>query len=42
MNATASALAHRPPMGIKWDIVAGIVVIHAGALLAPFTFTWKG
>jgi len=24
----------------KWDIVAGIALIHAGALLAPFTFTW--
>ncbi len=25
----------------KWDIVAGIAVIHAGALLAPWTFTWS-
>ncbi len=25
---------------IKWEIVAGIVLIHVGALLAPFTFTW--
>jgi len=26
---------------IKWDIVLGIVAIHAGALLAPWTFTWS-
>jgi stearoyl-CoA desaturase (delta-9 desaturase) len=26
---------------IKWDIVAGIVFIHVGALFAPFTFTWS-
>lgn len=25
----------------KWHIVAGIVVIHLGALLAPWTFTWS-
>ena len=25
----------------KWDILAGIAIIHAGALLAPFTFTWS-
>ena len=25
----------------KWDILAGIVIIHLGALLAPFTFTWS-
>ena len=24
----------------KWDIVAGIAIIHLGVLLAPFTFTW--
>jgi stearoyl-CoA desaturase (delta-9 desaturase) len=24
----------------KWEIVAGIAIIHAGALLAPWTFTW--
>lgn len=29
------------PTKTKWDIVAGIVIIHAGALLAPFTFTWS-
>lgn len=26
---------------IKWGTVAGIAIIHAGALLAPFTFTWN-
>ena len=25
----------------KWGILAGIVVIHLGALLGPFTFTWS-
>ena len=30
------------PTKMKWDIVAGIIVIHAGALLAPFTFSWAG
>ena len=25
----------------KWEIVAGIAVIHLGALAAPFTFTWS-
>ncbi len=29
------------PGETKWDILAGIVVIHAIALLAPFTFTWS-
>jgi stearoyl-CoA desaturase (delta-9 desaturase) len=29
------------PGRIKWDIVAGIAAIHAGVLLAPFTFTWS-
>ena len=29
------------PTKTKWDIVAGIVIIHAGVLLAPFTFTWS-
>ena len=26
---------------IKWEIVAGITLIHLGALLGPFTFTWS-
>ena len=25
----------------KWEIAAGIAIVHAGALLAPFTFTWS-
>lgn len=25
----------------KWEIVAGIIVMHAGAVLAPWTFTWS-
>jgi len=25
---------------IKWDILAGIVIVHLGALFAPFYFTW--
>lgn len=30
-----------PSLKIKWEIVAGIVLVHAGALLAPLCFTWK-
>ncbi len=26
---------------MNWDIMLGIMVIHLGALLAPFTFTWS-
>ena len=26
----------------KWQIFAGITIVHVGALLAPFTCTWKG
>lgn len=29
------------PGDIKWEIAAGIAIIHAGALFAPFTFTWS-
>ena len=35
LNLTAKA-----PGDTKWDIALGIIFIHAGALLAPFTFTW--
>jgi len=31
----------QPKPRTKWEIVAGIAVIHLGALLAPFTFTWS-
>ncbi len=27
--------------GVDWPIVAWVVVVHAGALAAPFFFTWK-
>ncbi len=27
---------------LKWDIILGLVILHLGALLAPWTFTWKG
>ncbi len=40
---TTTATASAPiSTKTKWDILAGIVVIHAVALLAPFTFTWRG
>ena len=29
------------PGDLKWDIILGIVVIHVGALFAPFTFSWS-
>ena len=38
---SAQATVVRIPFGkTKWDIVAGIAIIHLGALAAPFTFTW--
>lgn len=38
MTDTVTVVA--PPMRVKWDIVAGIAIIHLGALFALFTFTW--
>ena len=29
------------PAKTKWEVVAGIAIVHAGALLAPWTFTWE-
>ena len=31
-----------PKITTKWDIVAGIAIIHLAALAAPWCFTWKG
>ena len=42
MASTAAVELVQPKARTKWDILAGIVFIHAGALLAPFTFTWSG
>ena len=41
--ASASSVAVAQPLisKAKWGIFVGIVIIHAGALLAPFTFTWS-
>ena len=41
MDRTPSLVIAQPTSKIKWDILAGILFIHAGALLAPFTFTWS-
>ena len=41
MDRTSSMVIAQPISKIKWDILAGIVFIHVGALLAPFTFTWS-
>ena len=30
-----------PHLGLDWPIVAWIVIVHLGALAAPFFFTWK-
>ena len=30
-----------PTPQTKWDIAAGIIVFHLGALFAPWTFTWS-
>ncbi|MBX7075400.1 MAG: fatty acid desaturase [Pirellulales bacterium] len=46
MNADA-APAHRVPLrerlrsGVDWPVVTWIAFLHAGALAAPFFFTWK-
>ena len=41
MTSLSQAEYVRPSLKTKWGILAGIVFIHAGALLAPFTFTWS-
>jgi len=44
-RATKSQKRPVPPdrwaRGIDWPIVAWVVMVHAGALAAPFFFTWK-
>ena len=37
---TSNAVAV-PKTKTKWGIAAGIAIIHLGALLAPFCFTWR-
>ncbi len=39
--AKSDQTAPRPKTRIKWDILIGMIVIHAGALLAFWTFNWK-
>lgn len=41
MIAEVSRVTIRSITKTKWEVLAGIVIIHAGALLAPFTFTWS-
>ncbi len=41
MTTAASVALAQPTTNTKWEIAVGIAVIHAGALLAPFTFTWS-
>ena len=41
MASVASIGLIRANAKTKWDILAGIAIIHAGVLLAPFTFTWS-
>ena len=40
-SASASTLAAPQAMKFKWDIALGVAVIHIGALLGPWTFTWS-
>ncbi|MBI2495997.1 MAG: fatty acid desaturase [Candidatus Omnitrophica bacterium] len=42
MILAGSADFVKPHIKTKWEIVAGIAIIHAGVLLAPFQFTWSG
>ncbi len=37
-----ASLSSGAPSRIKWDILIGIAIIHLGACLAPWTFSWKG
>lgn len=32
----------RQAKGLDWPIVGWLIVLHVGALAAPFTFTWQG
>ena len=41
MTAASSVELVQPKRHTKWEIMAGIFVIHAGVVLAPFTFTWS-
>jgi sn-2 palmitoyl-lipid 9-desaturase len=36
------AATERWSHGLDWSAVLWIIVVHAGALAAPFVFTWKG
>ena len=40
MRSTPVTAVVIPFAKTQWDIVAGIALIHLGALAAPFTFTW--
>ena len=40
MTSTAISLS-QPKVKTKWDIAIGIAIIHAGAVLGLFTFTWS-
>ena len=40
MTTVAQTVSRHTNTKIKWEIAAGIAVIHAGALLGFFTFTW--
>lgn len=35
-------LSRRWEHGLDWPVVVWIVIVHAGALAAPFCFTWQG
>ncbi len=41
-SRAASTASPRWSNGLQWSVVLWIAVIHAGALLAPLCFTWKG
>ncbi len=35
-------IRHRWEQGIEWPVAVWLIVIHLGALAAPFFFTWQG
>jgi stearoyl-CoA desaturase (delta-9 desaturase) len=42
MGNVPTASETRKPLRLKWDRIGWGTFIHAGVVLAPFTFTWSG
>ena len=42
IDSNKATTAGRWSHGYDWPVIAWVVALHAGALAAPFFFTWKG